>query len=261
MDVFAEEWEASKRDQQVDALEVCRSIRCLLSPSGGPTTPADWALPAPHSERQTAAQAIRCLLAVRNMYIDMQAAVRAADSALSPEEHGQLPRDPQVLDNMPSPLEVPDETADGHKEGVAFPLLRQDRIVCGAVSRDSRQTRYLMLHNFSLLLVQPDVLNPGWGVVRSLCPVRHVEPKIDRADPRTVRLSMRLTKDQQGPGEATPVDAAPGEETKGSSFFQLILSFEDVRRAQTAEHHLRSRRMEVRVAVRQRIEAFVESLC
>lgn len=164
-------------------------------------------------------------------------------------------------------LKMAEEVRDGYIEGRSFELGRQDRIVCGVVTPEGRHTRYLMLHPFLLLLVQPDLQTPGLAVVRTLCPVRQVDPKIDRSDPRTLRLEIRMSKDAQCPGEAMTYDPSrtdgartSPEDHKGSSFFMLTLSFEDVKRCLCADQHLRRRRQEVRGEIKNRVEAFIDRL-
>lgn len=141
-------------------------------------------------------------------------------------------------------------------------------MVCGVVAPEGRHARYLLLHPFLLLLVQPDLLSPGWAVVRTLAPLRQVDSQIDHTDPRTLRLGIRLARGAACPSEASPYDPSvdaqfrlPVEEHRGSSFFMLTLSFEDVKRCHCADLHFRRRRTEVRAQLRGRIEAFVEGFC
>merc|ERR1712039_245850 len=167
------------------------------------------------------------------------------------------------------PLHVPEEALDGYQEGKAFELGRQDRIVCGVVTPEGRHTRYLLLNNWLLLLVQPDLVNPGWAVVRTLAPVRQVDCKVDSGDQRTLRLGIRLARGAPCPSEASPYDPGnadaqfrlPVEEHRGSSFFMLTLSFEDTKRSHCANDHLQKRRREVRAQLRERVEAFIDDLC
>ncbi|CAK9073852.1 unnamed protein product [Durusdinium trenchii] len=113
-----------------------------------------------------------------------------------------------------------------------------DRIVCGVVTPEGRHSRYMILHKYLLLLVQPDVVQPGWAVVKTLLPVRRVEPHLE-ADPRL--LGLRWTED-------------------GESFL-LTLTFEDTKRCSIAESHLKKCRTKVRERLSQKVLAFVEKLC
>jgi len=164
------------------------------------------------------------------------------------------------------PLHVVGEVVNNYKEGRSFALGRQDRIVCGVETPEGRHTRYLVLHPFLLLLVQPDLVSPGWAAVRTLAPVRQVESYVDRTDQRTLRLGIRLPRGASCPGEAACYDPAKSElgfspeEHRGGSFFMLTLSFEDVKRCHCADHHVKKRRQEVRAQVRQKVEAFIEGL-
>jgi hypothetical protein len=174
-----------------------------------------------------------------------------------------------AVDEEECVLRMTEEAVDAFQEGKTFAFGRQDRIVCGVVTQEGRHTRYLMLHPFLLLLVQPDLQTIGLAVVRTLSAVRQVEPVIDRQDPRTLRLGIRLPRGAQCPGEAAPYDPSiadgnlrlPAEEQRASSFFMLTLSFEDVKRCLCADQHLRKRRQEVRQELRTRVESFIENLC
>jgi hypothetical protein len=243
-------------------------------------------------------EAVRCLLVVRRLQLELEAISQKPctdDEGLQPATDDvpgalEVPAMPAPL--VPPPeasghslkngaddahsqpeeeflLKLAEEAADSFQEGRSFELGRQDRIVCGVVTHEGRHTRYLMLHPFFLLLVQPDLQKIGLAVVRTLCPVRQVEPMIDRTDPRTLKLGIRLPKGAHCPGEASTYEPAgtdggprlPAEEQRGSAFFMLTLSFEDVKRCLCADQHLRKCRQEVREQLRARVENFIERLC
>jgi len=153
---------------------------------------------------------------------------------------------------------------------MAIELGRQDRIVCAVATKEGRRTQYLVLHPFLLLLVQPDLVSPGWAIVRTLAPVRVVESQVDRADSRTLRLGVRLARGAPGPSESSAYDPTTGaeagswlsaDEHRGSSLYTLTLSFEDTKRCHCADLHLSNRRKEVRAQLRRRLEAFVDGFC
>jgi len=169
-----------------------------------------------------------------------------------------------------SPLYILEEVADGYREQMAIELGRQDRIVCAVATKEGRRTQYLVLHPFLLLLVQPDLVSPGWAIVRTLAPVRVVESQVDRADSRTLRLGVRLARGAPGPSESSAYDPTTGaeagswlsaDEHRGSSLYTLTLSFEDTKRCHCADLHLSNRRKEVRAQLRRRLEAFVDGFC
>lgn len=302
LDVFTEEWEQYRSYVSSDIRDVSSSIRCLLPPppaTGVPGVPSEWTLPPPTSETHQAAKAIRCLLVIRCLHAELQDLLGNSESprlswplvrppeASSRSSSTDAPRSPvsrirtssalqpagmDGCDPRDYPLHIAEEVVDGYKEGRSFEVGRQDRIVCGVGTPEGgRCTRYLVLHHYLLLLVQPDLVNPGWASVRTVLPVRFVEPHVDRAaDPRTLRLCVRLAKGTECPGEAWSYDPASttdpslklaAEELRGSAFFMLTLSFEDVRRCDCAQVHLEKQREEVRAQLRHRVEAFVDSLC
>eukprot|EP00931_Biecheleriopsis_adriatica_P029922 TRINITY_DN17696_c0_g1_i1.p1 TRINITY_DN17696_c0_g1~~TRINITY_DN17696_c0_g1_i1.p1 ORF type:complete len:879 (-),score=169.37 TRINITY_DN17696_c0_g1_i1:57-2657(-) len=286
LDIFSEEWDQEQSLIPASFLRAaCSSKYCLLPPpqgavSGLPGQPLDWSLPASHSERQLAAKAIRILLMIRRLRADL--------AHNDQPEHSSAPPKPpptptggggggvinsalapvEAPSAAESPLWVPEEISDGFVEGKSFELGRIDRIVCGVSTPEGRHTRYLVLHPYLLLLVQPDLVSPGWAVAKTLVPVRHVDAHIDQSDPRMLRLTLRLVKGAQCPGEASAYDQSSteadyriGAEEHGSATFLLTLSFEDVRRCHCAELHLRKRRTEVRDRLTKSLEAFIDGLC
>jgi len=275
LDMFAEEWELHCA-HTVGIREACNSIRCLLPVSDCTGAAPEWLFPTSHSERQHAAKAIRGLLIIRRLASDLLRCLgqQTCFQISPPTSVGMLGKpkkrqEEESAANNDSPFIIAGETEDGYQEGRGFELRRADRVVCQVIAPDGRHTRYLMLHSFVLLLVQPDLASPGCGVVKTLAAVRQVEPQIDRNDQRTLRLGIRLARGSQCPGEASPYDPAtadlnfrlPPEEHRGSSFFMLTLSFEDHKRCQCANDHLRARRAQVRAELRSRVEAFVDGLC
>jgi len=280
LDIFSEELEHSRKPiGDSDVREICGSIRCLLPPTvgiGSPSVPDGWALPAQHAERQHAAKATCCLFLVQRLLEELQATPRDESPPQEAALMGAARESPMSV-LMPAPSQCPaqglmhiqEEVADGYEEGKSFDLGRQDRIVCGVVSQEGRHTRYLVIHQFLLLLVQPDLISPGWAVVKTLCAVRSVDPLVTPGDSRTLRLMIRLPKGSSCPGDASAYDPStanlgfllPAEERRGSAFFTLALSFEDVKRCRNAELHLFERRKAVREHLKKRIEAFIEGLC
>lgn len=255
LDIFAEDWDLHCRPQ-IALREACSSVRCLLPvgacSASSSLASAEWTLPTSHSERQHAAKAIRCLLTVRQLLQELPSCEQLALTL------------PAAATSSTYPLDVAEEAAEGYQEGRAFELGRQDRIVCGVVTPEGRQARYLVLNPFLLLLVQPDFENPGWALVKTLAPVRQVDSQVDRADPRTLRLYIRLLRGAACPSEASPCEAGGklgAEESRQSSLFLLTLNFEDVKRCHCADNHLRRRRQEVRRLLQERAEAFIEGLC
>jgi len=291
LDIFAEEWEAHCT-RPPGIKEACANLRCLSpqaangSLGGAQGWTADWAFPG-SSERQHAAKAIRVFLLLRQLCHELSkegAAESKVDVAMTSSSGSAGGATSSSAAR--NPLHVLEEVADGYEDQRSVELGRQDRIVCAVASAEGRQSRYLVLHQFLLLLVQPDLVSPGWGIVRTLAPVRAVETQIDRNHPQTLRLHLatpsppiptpnkrlgiRLPKDAPSPGAASSYDPATCEEPffrkladehRGSSFYMLTLNFMDTKRCHCADLHLRKRRQEVRAQLKKRAEEFVEGFC
>ena len=117
-------------------------------------------------------------------------------------------------------------------EGSLIDLGRRERIVCTHISA-GRSTRYLVLDPSRLVLVAPDLIRPGFGVVKYLTELRRFQAiKIDKDDQRILRLT-------------TPV----GEE---------LLGFEDLKRCHLALMQLETKRTEIRRAVYTKLDKYIK---
>uniref|UniRef100_A0A7S1AZN9 FPL domain-containing protein n=1 Tax=Noctiluca scintillans TaxID=2966 RepID=A0A7S1AZN9_NOCSC len=145
-----------------------------------------------------------------------------------------------------SPLRIEELTVDRFREGSSFEVGKTDRIVCGVAVPEGKHTRYFLLHDFWLLLVQPDLTKPGWSVVKTLWPIHLVQSIIDRSDPRTVQVGMHAPRSENGSNR------------KPLTYLTLTLSFEDVTRCHSADQHLQKRRLAVRGVLMRKALAFVQ---
>lgn len=276
VDIFAEEWETSCKTPSSSSTSPSRikvahkeasNLRSLLPAVVGmnkqsAVCPREWCFPDPHSERQQASKATQCLLIINRLVQELEDLQRTP-STLSPT------KDLDGGASLKHPLAITEEDVSGYMDGKSVELGRQDRIVCGVVTSQGRQTRYLVLHKFLFLLVQPDLTSPGYAEIRTMLPLRCVEPFSERLEPRTLRLRVKLDSGTKMPQEAFPLDPGAGdaayrisqEDARGSAYCLLTLSFEDVRRCQCAEAHIRNSRQAVRLQVLRNIEAYVEALC
>merc|ERR1719174_2603820 len=116
--------------------------------------------------------------------------------------------------SQPLPIQVDEEAECAFSENMHIEVGTMERIVCSLATPQGKQTRYLLLHDYWLLLVQPDLTMMGWAVVRTLWPLRSVQSLIDRSDPRTLRIGMHAIRGTVGIGEALvsrSSDPAAGE--------------------------------------------------
>jgi hypothetical protein len=245
LDVILEEWEWHTAPL-VSVTEVCGDARqMLLRPAAGASSGAAAADRRP----------VRSFLTLRRLFMSIVKYVP------------QVPRE-QSAAGQPlggcfwegpcpeaSPVEVDVERQGSFREGLSFEMGSSDRIVCGVAAQDgTKHTRYLLLHDVWLILVQPDLKTPGWAVVTTLWPIHLIQSQVDRSDPRSLQIGMQAHRGGAAPGEAAVPSTGFGAERKGSL---LTLNFEDVSRCHTADMHLRKSRQEVRTQLMQQALAFV----
>lgn len=243
LDVFLEEWEVLRGPLPAVA-EAASSARRLLPP------------PAAGARGSVAHRAIRSFLLLRRLLADM---VRHTPEV--PRER----RDEQPAPcfwaeptNEPTPLQVDPEHLGSFHEGLCFELGGSERIVCGVSTPEGgKETRYLLLHDFWLLLVRPDLAKPGWAVVTTLWPIQQVQCLIDRSNPRLLMVAMQGHRSGLPPGECLAERLGTGP----STCFTMTLNFEDVRRCHRAQAHLQGRCWEVRARLLREAVAFVKAAC
>jgi len=250
LDVFLEEWELH-RGPLVAVAEVCSNARRLLPHLA--TSAAAVRGPAGSTGGPAAQRAVRSFLLLRRLLADI---VRHTPQVPHDRPDGQ----PTLCfwagpTNEPSPLQVDPKFLGSFHEGMRFELGNTDRIVCGVSTPEGgKETRYLLLDDFWLLLVRPDLAAPGWAVVTTLWPLQQVQCLIDRGNPRLLMIAMQGYRTGPSPGEST------AEKLGGPTLcFTTTLNFEDVRRCHRAQGHLQGRRWEVRARLLREAVAFVNA--
>jgi len=242
-DVFFEEWEVQKAPL-ANINELCSSPRRLV---GHRTTRPD--------SGDGGRKVMRRFLLLRRLSADLarftpQAMqLKAADQAPSCFWDG--PSEDEAM-----PLRPEEESADGFSEGMSFEVRNIGRIVCSTTIGSGRHTRYLLLHDFLLLLVEPDLSLPGWVVVKTLWPLRQVQSLIDRSDPRTMIVGMQSHRGPAYQGAEVCAPACPSAEA--NTYRAIMLHFDDVKRCHTASVHIQRRRQEVRSHVLRMISKFID---
>jgi len=250
LDIFDEEW-SPQTSPLAHVASVCAHHRCLLPPAYAVTAAptvlrSDWTFPPEESERQNAAKAVQILLHVQWLHSALRACVeeRLEDGVRAAEATASCP------------VKVGKELLNGFQEGKALELGQQACIVCWVVTpAGPHHTRYLVLHQHLLLLVQPDPISPGLALVKTLCPLQLVEATIE-GEQRMLSVQMRLAKGIPAPGEAERVS----DSTSSMPTFKVVLSFEDVNRCLFANQHIQKTRREVRSKVREEVETFINGL-
>jgi len=257
LDALLEEWELHQAPP-ADVTAFCGDPQRLLPASAWRPLPrlgqgamTAWASPADSEARRT----ICCFLLLRRLLSDlMRYSARAATSAV--EAAGTLESTPWVASSQEaSPLQVEEDTACGLREGLSMDVGPWQRLLCGVALPSGRCTRYLLLHDYWLVLVQPDLAAPGWAVVKTLRPIWQVQPLVDRGDPRTLQLVLHAQSDVRAScSEASRLQAAGG-------YIVMSLDFEDVRHAHEAIVHLQARRRDLRGQLMRKAVVFVQACC
>jgi hypothetical protein len=116
-------------------------------------------------------------------------------------------------------------------ENTIVELGNRDRVLCTHIS-SGRSTRYMLMDLTRLVLVSPDLTQPGFGVVRLLIPLRKVKCiQVDKTDDRILILS------------------SGGDEIR--------IGFEDVKRCMLALTHLETQRMDIRRKIFEKIKKYI----
>jgi len=258
LDAFLEEWELH-RGPLIAVAEVCGNARRMLLPpaASAPAPRGPSRQPASATGGVGAQRAMRSFLLLRRLLADI---TRYTPQVPVERVEGQSrPCFWASATNEPSPLQIDTKLLGSFHEGMSFELGGAERIVCGVTSKDGgRETRYLLLHDFWLLVVRPDLSVPGWAVVTTLWPLQQVQCLIDRSNPRLLMIAMQGLRGGPAPGEAS-VERMGG--SGPGACFTTTLSFEDVRRCHRAQSHLQGRRWEARARLLREAIAFVKDVC
>lgn len=264
LDLLLEEWELHKAPLG-SVSDMCSNPRLLLptvSPTGVPGVTAmrdRRNSPSNEAERQ-GQKVVRSFLLLRRLLVDLATCMP------------QIPRERNHCNGLQPwanmafyeqlPVQVDEEVACGLSDNMNIEVGPMERIVCSLSTAQGKQTRYFLLHDYWLLLVQPDLTMMGWAVVKTLWPIRSVQSLIDRSDPRTLRIGIHALRGSVGSGEAAVSRSSEiGGGERPGNYLTLTLNFEDVKRCHSADRHLQNRRQEVRGHLMQKAMVFIEEHC
>jgi hypothetical protein len=261
LDLVLEEWELHKAPLGSISI-MCSNPRTLLPPAarmqGGFTT---MRRPRSNDAEPQGQKAVRVFLLLRRL-LHLFCVLSSKVSQERGRGHYTSQPWANVALNAAVPMQVEEESSSGFCDDMNIEVGPMERIVCSIATPQGKQTRYFLIHDYWLLLVQPDLTMMGWAVIKTLWPIRSVQSLIDRSDPRTLRIGMHAIRGTVGIGEALvsrSSDPAAGE--KASMYLTLTLCFEDVKRCIAADKHLAVRRREVREKVLLKALAFVDGHC
>lgn len=149
------------------------------------------------------------------------------------------------------------------REGSSLKITSMTRIACAVPSSSGKVTRYLLLHSFWFLLVEPDLTTPGFGLVRTCWPLWQVQSFIDRSDPRTLWVGMRGPDTAANTASTDIFSCVPMKNgiERFDTAMTITLNFDDVKRCCTAESHLHQRRQCTRMEVMKKAAQFVGQYC
>lgn len=239
LDVFDEEWQ-SQAGEQCRIAEECRDPRWLL-----------WSC-EPCRMENVFRQCLRSFLLLRRLLEDVVQRI--------PQDAGSTGGQNQ---SSVSPLTIEEASVDADiVEGSSVTNSMSDRIVCHITRAGAKLIRYLVLRDFKILLVAPDLSNPGYAFVKTAWPIWQVSSFIDRSDPRTLRLGLHAaTPNGLAPGEVDSCQRNTEDGGRTGMYFTITLGFEDVERCHWADKHLQLRRQEVRSRLAQQALQYVEKYC
>ena len=147
------------------------------------------------------------------------------------------PPTPPLDDGASNSSEACGPVADDVKEGDLIDLGKRDRIFCAYLTSSGRATRYLVLDKARLVLVAPDLVRPGFAVVKVIRPLRlYSSISVKKDDQRVLVLA------------------------RANDGLEEQLGFEDAKRCHLALMHLETKRIELRKSVYLKIQAIIRSL-
>merc|ERR1719440_2411430 len=97
----------------------------------------------------------------------------------------------QLFSDRASPFENQAQHVTEFHEGECIELGGVERIMCSMRMAGSKSMRYLLIHDYWLVLAKPDLAAPGCGIVTLLWPLWQVETLVDGSDPCTLQLTLR----------------------------------------------------------------------
>jgi hypothetical protein len=157
LDILLEEWEL-QLEPPLDVHRSCGDPSCLLPSSPSQSGDVDG----------SARKAVRSFLMLRRLLLDLVEQATAL-------QNGQSWQGKRRADNEKSPLAVEEtDGPDALREGVSFEIGNVERVMCTISAPEGKSTRYLITHDFWLLLAQPDLSTPGWAVVKTTWPLWQV---------------------------------------------------------------------------------------
>ena len=152
--------------------------------------------------------------------------------------------DAQEINSPPTP--PPDDEAgtlttgplpENVEEGDLVDLGKRDRIFCSFLRPTGKSTRYLVLDKTRLILVAPDLVRPGYAVVKLVRSLRvYSAIYVQKDDQKVLVLERAFNKEKE------------------------LLGFEDIKRCHLALMHLETKRIELRKQVYQKIDSMLRGL-
>lgn len=194
---------------------------------------------------------IRAFLVLQRLQADL---LQYAGNSATPSSPSSCPWARASSEKLP--LEV--KVNDHYQLGASIEYIAFERIVCGVAAPRGKCTRYLLLHDYWFMLVQPDVAAPKRAMVKTLFPIWQVETLVDRSDPRTMQIFVNAACARYQ-SEAAGAHTEPPPSQQETS--PIILNFEDVRHCHNARLHVDGRRQNIRSDLMQKFIAHVNHSC
>eukprot|EP00357_Protocruzia_adherens_P011453 CAMPEP_0115007838 /NCGR_PEP_ID=MMETSP0216-20121206/21487_1 /TAXON_ID=223996 /ORGANISM="Protocruzia adherens, Strain Boccale" /LENGTH=844 /DNA_ID=CAMNT_0002374995 /DNA_START=193 /DNA_END=2727 /DNA_ORIENTATION=+ len=220
LQLFEDEWkQVSKKTYDVD--NHINSLLMLQPISEDPNTNTPLQMRLPMNEIEEARQLIQIFFQFRRLRFLL----------LDSQQENKT-----KLDSYPL---KPTRQRSGWREGECYEVHGKQLIFCYLVTKSAKLVKYIVEDEDYLIVIEPDHQRMHWARVCHKVRLRNVEFMIDRSDPRTLVVAIK--------SEGT------------STFYDLVLTFEDHNRATYVKKVLEENRRNSKLYEMSLIESFLES--
>jgi len=214
LDIFPEQWKQQDKPRP-DLTSAFSDLTCLLNCTDQQGKQCET------SAGNGLASMVCMFLSFRSLLVDLKLCSEVKQPQASLQEWGVA----EI-----SPLADEGEFRNQFLEEEVFDLGSVEWILCSLKTLEGKCLRYLVLNDFWLVLAQPDLASPGYGIVKLRWPLWRVQ--VESFEPKSLQVNLQ----------------------QGSS---VSLEFDDVERCISSRSHCNERRDAARSGMQQKALEFI----